>query len=339
MIDRRTFCTDFDLAPARVSDVLDAPGRETAPDKTSSGWLVDAVLAVAAWITAIGLFAFFGVAFEMLLRLQEPTLVHAGLGAAVFTAGLIFCRDPATGIYQAQLGIALAAAGAALWMAGIAVPRDSLIVAALAALVPAALVIAAAAPRGLQLLTSALFVGLGVVAIWDARLAQGADLLAFATVAGAGLLTFPPRYDLRPTAVVLLLTVPVAALLPDILGRLDADGWGARIIHAALVAALVREWTRRGTADRASMLAPALAAAVALLLPAGGSAAMALLALAAILGSWPLAAIGSVTQVVFLWRFYADLQFDLLTKSGMLVAVGLLLIAVWVWLDRREGRA
>ncbi|MCP5367207.1 MAG: DUF4401 domain-containing protein [Hyphomicrobiales bacterium] len=74
---------------------------------------------------------------------------------------------------------------------------------------------------------------------------------------------------------------------------------------------------------------------MALVLPPGGGAALVILLLAGLLGSPALAGLGAVVEAGFLWRFYADLRLDLMQKSGLLVAVGLVLLAAWAWLERR----
>ena len=67
---------------------------------------------------------------------------------------------------------------------------------------------------------------------------------------------------------------------------------------------------------------------------AGLLASLLLLALAYLLGSRMLAALGIAAHIWFLSRFYHDLQLDLLEKSGMLVAAGAVLLALW-WAWRR----
>jgi uncharacterized membrane protein len=89
------------------------------------------------------------------------------------------------------------------------------------------------------------------------------------------------------------------------------------------------------------VLAP-LAIAVAVLLPPGASAAMAIMMLAFVLGALPLAITGTLIEILFLWRFYYNLDATLLTKSLWLMAVGVVLLAAYVMLlvsDRRESRA
>ncbi len=50
-----------------------------------------------------------------------------------------------------------------------------------------------------------------------------------------------------------------------------------------------------------------------------------------------LAALGIAAHIWFLSRFYYDLQLDLLEKSGMLVAAGAVLLALW-WAWSRGAR-
>jgi uncharacterized membrane protein len=57
--------------------------------------------------------------------------------------------------------------------------------------------------------------------------------------------------------------------------------------------------------------------------------------LAFVLGSRPLALLGTLLQIHYILRFYYDLEITLLAKSGILVAVGAVLLMAW-WLVLRR---
>src|SRR6185312_12333649 len=106
-------------------------------------------------------------------------------------------------------------------------------------------------------------------------------------------------------------------------------GWPAKVLFLATFAFVFAVNWRRVADSQGRLLALAGAAAVAaiaLLLPTGASAALVLLALAYTLGSRSLAAIGALAEVYFIWRFYADLQDTLLTKSIILMSAGEVLL-------------
>ena len=102
-------------------------------------------------------------------------------------------------------------------------------------------------------------------------------------------------------------------------------------------------WRRMADAQTRLLAAAGAAAAavVAFLLPTGASAALVLLALAYTLGSRPLAIIGALAEIYFIWRFYWDLQETLLTKSIILMSAGAILLICYALLigTMRERRA
>jgi uncharacterized membrane protein len=71
-------------------------------------------------------------------------------------------------------------------------------------------------------------------------------------------------------------------------------------------------------------------------LPPGGSAALVIMMLAFVIGSRPLALLGTLVQIYYIWRFYYDMDVTLLIKSGMLFAVGVVLLLAWWLMIRRS---
>ena len=145
-----------------------------------------------------------------------------------------------------------------------------------------------------------------------------------------------------PTAVALLLTFPVVAILA--MGRflwLDELKQGAlfaQILHIVLFLGLVYlHWRRSGDGGANwQVLAFAVAAVlVCLLLPPGGSAAMLILMLSFVIGSRPFAFLGAALQSQFIARYYYSLEMNLLDKSLLLMGVGGVLLILW-WLARRS---
>ena len=161
------------------------------------------------------------------------------------------------------------------------------------------------------------------------------------------LLLYPPRLDLRPTGFALL-------VIPQLIQTIGLEagmgiewfqGWFARLAFLAVFGCLVfLHWQRTGDARRGTLgLAGALiAASAAILMPSGASAALVLLALAYTIGSRPLAIIGAVGEVYFIWSFYRSLQDTLLAKSIILMAVGAVLLLCYALVlaeERREAGA
>ena len=119
-------------------------------------------------------------------------------------------------------------------------------------------------------------------------------------------------------------------------------GLAAKAVFLAIFAFLVFVNWRRVADSQGRLLAlvgAAAAAAIALVLPSGASAALVLLALAYTLGSRALAAIGALMEVYFIWRFYQDLEGTLLTKSIVLMAAGAILLLCYGLLIGDAARA
>jgi uncharacterized membrane protein len=123
----------------------------------------------------------------------------------------------------------------------------------------------------------------------------------------------------------------------------DAGGWFAKALHIGLFLWLVTIHAQRAaTPDARARLGPFAVAAVIVCvllppgLPPGGSAALVIMMLAFVIGSRPLALLGTLVQIYYIWRFYYDMDVSLLIKSGMLSAVGVVLLLAW-WLMMRRS--
>jgi uncharacterized membrane protein len=130
------------------------------------------------------------------------------------------------------------------------------------------------------------------------------------------------------------------AILKDgwLLGGEPTDGWAARAISVAVLLALVWLHARRRSSEGPIAFAALafFAAAVGLLLPPGGGAALSIMTLSFVLGSWPLAIIGTLLEIVFVWQFYYDVDASLLTKSVWLMGVGAALLLAHALLLRGD---
>jgi hypothetical protein len=320
------FCarTGIDEAAARQALSARAP-HDDAP------WYMQTVLGIGAWITAIAGLGFAWAVMDLVFGVDEPNLAVAIVGAIVFAASVWLLHHRPEGAFTAHAAVAFAAAGTLLAAAGIGVPAESVWAAATATLPFAAVAIWQQRSLLLQFLVVSVALILGMIAAWDHWDHMVRDLPAISIPFGVALLLYPPRRDARPTAFALL-------VVPQLLETLISDweigwtlwfGWPAKGLFLAAFAFLVFVNWRRATESQGRLLALAGAAAIAVvtfLLPTGASAALVLMALAYTLGSRSLAAIGALAEVYFIWRFYADLQETLLTKSIILMSAGAVLL-------------
>jgi Domain of unknown function (DUF4401) len=336
MMDLASFCRAFELGEASARRVLAGERHAAGPHMP---WYVQLILGIGGWITALAMIAFILAFMALVLDVEEPGLPAAAFGAAMFGLGLVMLLRKGAGVFVHQFAAALAAAGSVLAAGGIGFETESLWSAATVAVLCCLLTIWRAHDAVLQFLTAALAAGLSVGGLIDVGVPHRIDIVALCAPLGFWLYLTPPRLDMRPAATVLLLAMPLLAafdgtpLLPT-----TAGGWLARAIHLGLLLALLGPLGRRAEQpqDRLALaIFGAVAGAVCLLLPAGGSAALLLMMLAFVLGSRPLALVGMVLQIYFIWRFYYDLEASLLDKSLILIGVGLLLLAAYGVLARR----
>lgn len=330
MIDLATFCTRLGIGETAARTALEA--EAAGPPRPP--WYVQAILGLGAWISALLMIVFVAFFLNLAVGLDEPNLVTAIIGIAMFATGLFIQRRERSGVFVVQFTLALTAAGAAVAAASIGIEFEDIWAATGAAAALLAIDIRVGRHGQQQFLLSALAVTLFVAALGDTDLAYRIDLAALALPAGLWLFLRPPRREMRPLAAVLLLTIPIYGIVNDATFDFGeaSRSWGARGLSALSVVALL--WIRsrasgRGTGAPVLILMAVLAAAVSLLLPPGGSAALVILVLAYVLGDRALAVIGILLQIYFVPRFYYDLELSLLTKSWLLTAVGALLLAAY----------
>lgn len=338
--DLAGFCARLDLDPAAAAAALGTPGAAAAPGPV----YVQALLAVGAWIAALLMIAFVLVllAFVVELEVDQAAPAVAVIGALVFALGATMQRGKPDGGFAHHFAGALLAAGAVMAPVAIGMQTDSFWTAALVAAVATGAAVVAARDRPAQFLAAALTVGLVAGGFAEAGLPFVIELAAAAAVAGALLMLYPPRRDLAPTAAVLLLFMPALMVVLaegafSIGFGIGAAGLAARVIQAGLVVWLLhrhRALSGRPGIDATTALLAAAFVAVSLLLPPGGAAALTLMMLGFVLGARGLAVIGVLFQIYFVSRFYYDLEATLLTKSLILIAVGVLALGAYALLSR-----
>jgi hypothetical protein len=330
------FCREFGIDEGRARAALADRGgpRDMA---------AEALLGFGAWLTAIAAVALVGVILVLMLDVDEDVIgpICVVLGLAGFAGAIRMRRQPVSGAFRRQLATATGLAGGALVAAGMLGITHETAPSALAAAILTAAVACLSRDAILQFLLAGLTVALAVVALDDAGLDRQLELGALFTALGVALQLRPPTLDLRPTAAVALLTVPVVSVWSDWppLG----PAWAARAIHAALILWLSYElWAGMGRPHRYRAPLCAVAAVgvtAAVLLPPEASAALIMLLIAIAIGSWRWAAAGALLEALFLFRFYYELEQTLLAKSGLLILVGAALLGAYLLLARTpEGR-
>ncbi len=342
------FCARLGLDPAAAGAVLAAPGAGPR-----SPVYVQALLAVGAWIAAILVIAFVLVLLGLVVELdfERAAPVVALVGAGIFAAGAAMQRGKPAGGFGFHFASALLAAGALMAPIAIGIQTESFWAAAMVAAVATAAAALFGRDRAAQFLAAALTAGLVAGGFAEAGLPFLIELAALTAVAGALLLIHPPRRDLAPTAAVLLLFLPALMVVmaqgaffywfSGEVPWLLASGFIARAILAGLVLWLLhlhRRLSGRGV-DATTLGLGLFFVLVAALLPPGGSAALALMMLAFVLGLRGLAAIGVLFQIYFVSRFYYDLDASLLHKSLILMAAGVLVLGAYALVIRRTAEA
>jgi len=317
-------------------------------DEQGAPWFVRLVVGIGAWITAVVLMFLGGAIVFVALDFERP-IALAVIGAMYLGLGTSLLRQSDRGLFATQLGIATGAAGAALISGGLAAEAEEIWVGVPASVVVALIILLAVRDGIVQVIAVALVAAWVVATLIVEQVPHILDILALATPAGLYLAFNPPRRDMTPVTIVLLLTFPLfsVSVFQDVywLRNVEAGGWIARLLHIALFVWLVSRQWHEGMNRRVNPAVLAFvitAVAVCLLLPVGGSAALLLMTFAYVVGSKPLAALGVVLQVQFIVRYYYNLDLSLLHKSLLLMAVGIVLIGAWWLLGRHredEGRA
>jgi uncharacterized membrane protein len=344
MTDLRQFCVEFGIDEDLARRSL-ARERGELTSALAMPWYVRLVVGFGAWVTAIVAIAL-GVAIIFLIETEHGTVLLIALGAAYLAAGLFLLRIAGSGVFITQLGTAIAAAGVAMMTFGVMFEWSKTWSAFLVSLVATAVIVVTTANRTLQFLAALLTAVLFTMTLTDSDVPYFLAIAALAGPAGMVLLLWPLQRDLHPLAVVLLLVFPIfdwfyrdAVAFGIYEQTVAAGGWLAKSLNIGLLLSLAAlHWQRVATVDARTRLSVFAVAAIAvgMLLPPGGAAALMILMLAFVLGSRPLALLGVLLQINYIWRFYYDMEVTLLVKSGILVAVGAVLVLAW-WLMMRRS--
>lgn len=340
-------CRHFGLDPEAARGAMGGPAGQANP------WYLRVTVAIGAWVTAAAMILAVGTVLAEVFPSDSLAMAAAVFGAGIAVAATAL-HHGRRGAFVGQCAIAAALAGQALLVVGLAAEAESLTLAAVIAAGSTAVLAVLLRDGELQFLSSAFTVALAFAALLEHGAPQaGGVLLAVTLPPALALLLRPPAaLDLRGLAFALLLVPLAAQAIPDmsaVYGGRDPRGgdglygdWLARAAYAlAMVATLAL--LGRGTAGRRRRTMAAAGAAALLIgaaTAAGVMGSLLLLTLAYLLGSRLLATAGVIAHVGFVAWFYYDLQLDLQEKSVMLVAAGLLLLALWwLWSRRPAGAA
>lgn len=312
-------------------------------------WYVRVVVGISAWVTALVALAL-GLAIVLLIFNTKNLYIVSFLGIVFAWLGLYLVADGKQSIFRTQIGIAIAAAGAVMLSAGVTIESKSIWQGAALAIIAAASITWFGRDAILQFLVTLLAGGFLIAALLDGRYPYAFDVAALIVPLGVFLVRLPHQFDidldLKPAGTALLILFPLATLL-DYGYRLEEPsfivepGTYARLISIAVLGWLLWSFAeeRGGVQKLPSTFAFAVVAiAICYLLPAGGSASLAILALAYVSGSKPFAATGAVLTAVFITRFYYDMDATLLMKSYILLGVGAMLMGFW-WAVARKHRS
>ena len=163
---------------------------------------------------------------------------------------------------------------------------------------------------------------------------------------------------LEPAGSAFLITAPLLAILISQINGYDiraadaaGDGFASagyaylseRLITAGLLLAAAYVLNKSIGRDWTDLRPPwpilAVLIIAAALFPVGGALALLVILTGYIIGNRPLAIIGVLLQIYYLYLFYFDLVMSLLHKSFLLMATGLVFLGVWYWISRRESEA
>lgn len=309
---------------ARLQDLLDRYSLESPslPPDTSTPWYLIALASVGALVAGGVLM----VALTLLLSgIGMSPEILAMVGGLIAWGGGLALGRMGKGLFLNQFATTGTVAGQILLAGGTFGTTDSMAAGVGMAWAVGGLTIALLRDPFQQVLLTAVAIAATCVWVVVAGADVGLPLLTLCTVPVglAALFTPPRRLDVRPAAFALLIvplglfeplvtTYPlhVMAALPYAAGALWVV-WPALTTPAQKVAAVVVGLALTG-------LAPGLAGALMLL------------AVAWRLGNRVVAAVGVIAVLAFVVRYYYGVDVTLLTKSGLLLAGGVLTLGLWM---------
>ncbi|MCB1744985.1 MAG: DUF4401 domain-containing protein [Gammaproteobacteria bacterium] len=339
-LDRLCDALNLDLSAAR--EAMSPTGQTHPTDRLP--WYVRVVVGVSAWLAAVAAIALAITLLDAVLHIREFfTTPFAIVGLLYFAAGAALLLRKDASVFTTQLGIALGAAGLVMASVGLGFWLERIFPVTLFSLLLSLAVIVWIPSATLQFIAGAWTAAVWIVDLVEPHPSIYLNLAVLSTPLGVWLMIRPGRSNLQPTALVLLLLYPLCTAIIDEHGYWPHVQFGVlweRSIHSLLFVWLT--WLHythlSNNVDRGQLLVFAILSAgiCLLLLPPGGSTALVILMLAFVLGSRPLALLGTLLEIDFLWRFYYSLHMSLLHKSWLLISVGLVLLLLW-WLSLRAS--
>jgi hypothetical protein len=343
MINVSSLAETLNVEEAELFQILEEHGDS---DEQSGPWYVHAILAIGAWIAGGALIGFAIALCLSAFHLSEPGVALGLIGLFFFAIGLKLLWGDAggNGIFTAQFAVTLSIAGTALIAGGLGIETRSFWWAANLAAFLAVFIAWKVPGLMLQFLASTLAISLVLATLVVNEASYIQTMVSLLLGAGLALLLYPPLIDFRPTAISMLFVPSIAIALFDAIeyGQVKRGyEWIPHAIMMALLCWLV--WTiwhyLKGQAAHLELVVFAIfGVAACAILPIGGSAALLIIVLAYALGSRLLAIAGVLLEAYFLIHFYYSLEFLLLEKAIMLVAVGAILLACWAITGRKAKR-
>ena len=300
-------------------------------------WYVRIVIGLAAWITAVVLTLLAGTTVFGLMNIENLVVV-AVIGLMYLGVGRLLIKKPQASIFREQLGLAAALAGAATVSISLSVEFKSMWLGLLVAIGILGAVEMTTRDTILRFLTALLVAGFYMAALIKENFGYNLGLIALTTPLGLYLLMRQQSRDLTPIAIAFFLAYPLASVaLTDVGLLIRGESMTGDILvkglHIALFLWLLFfNWSEiKDSGSWQNIIGFSIVATlVCLLLPPGGSAAMLILTFAYVVGSMPFAILGLALEAQFITRYYYSLEMNLLNKSLLLMAVGLLLAAYMV---------
>ncbi len=339
----------------RLADAALVEGALPLPSADATAWYVRAMLGAAAWIGAVFLLLFVGMAMRDLVRTSPAKIVT---GIVVCVAALVLLRA-SVGVFVGQLALALSLTGQALFAVGVTNafgggPMPGAVPMLAIAAFEAALVFAVpnVVHRVICSAAAALAFAYG---LWAAGLGTlGLPLIAAALVAVELDDTRLARWPRLYSAVGIGLALAIVAGLPVQLAGDELRFWrgrehdvllGPRLADAAMGAVFlgaalwlaVKAGVARGTPVFVAVAAGALALAFVAAGVAGLASALILIFVGFATSQRLLLGLGTLALLAALARYYYTLSATLLVKSGMLLAVAIVLLVLWAVL-RAAGK-
>jgi len=338
MTDIRAFSAKLGLDEEPIRLCLAANAESS---QKSMPWYVAAMLGVAAWVSSLLAVLSGGFLAIQILPSNDSAAPLTIIGLAFFGAGTCLLRQ-ARSFFSQQFATALAGAGIVLVGVAVFLMHHPAGTAAMSAVFLAGIGIVLTRDATFQALSGATALGFVLFALLDAEVPFTHLWLALPLPIACWLLTHPPAKDLRPLAVAFLFATPIAlvwmgygfALGP--IQTADADVWLARAIAIATIGGLLLPSLPTIPSRGAALIAALL---LGIILPPAGSAGLAILALAYILGSRLLAVGGIIVTGYVLNAFYYDLDTSLPVKAGILVLAGCVFLGAWYLLGRKGNPA